>query len=248
MEQPLGFEYVVLQHYFHKGMWARAGLVDLLIKKLRKYSERENRKIASQQFDLNDSEVIAALQIAILSHIMMFIEDLAIICKSISEGETIDYYKYLDKSEQEDLGVIISNFWREINQASDDQLSKILSFAEWDSSEYILEDQKMVVSKIINDMMEKTRAFFTKVTMFRENLIKLFRRCKHAGFPILLAQAIPSGIKTYSKFEFVSIALTSPEKLGYEVVPIPYSAKTIESYENLKKDIFSFLGNCFILN
>jgi hypothetical protein len=243
MKQPLGFEYAVLQHYFHKGMWARAALVDLLIKQSRKYSERANRKIAFQQFDLNDSEVIAVLQVTIISHIMMFIEDLAIICKSISEGKTIDYYKYLDKSEQEDLGVIISNFWREVNRASDDQLSKILSFAGWDSSEYIVEDEKMVVSKIINDMLGKTRAFFTKVTMFRENHIKLFRRYKHAGFPILLAQAIPSNIKTYGKFEFVSIALTSPEKLSREVVPIPYSAKAIESYENLKKDLFSFLGN-----
>jgi len=223
-------------------MFARAGLIDILIKNLREYSEKSNLTIKAQQFDLNKNEVIATLQIAIVAHIMMFIEDLAVICKSISEGN-IGYYKYLDKPGDQDLGEVISNFYSEIESASDETLSKILSYTDVNDCEFVLEIEREIISKIRRQMIEKARAFLNRVIMFRANHIKIFRRYKHAGFPILLAQQVPSDIKAYEQFQFASLGLTSREEPAGEIVPLPYSAKAIESYENLKKDIFSFLGN-----
>jgi len=242
MAEPPNFEYIVLQHYLHKGIWARAGIIDLLIRDLRQFSGKESRNNTNKEFDLNDNEIISTLQIAIISNLMMLIEDLAIICKSILEGK-IDYYKFLDKSGDEELGKVIGNFYSEINTSSTEDLSKILSYADPKSFEFVLEEEQETVLKIKNQMIDKVRIFFNRITLFSENHRRIFRRYKHAGFPILLAQPIPPVLSTYSEFEFASLGLTSREKIEGEIVPIPFSAKAIESYESLKKDIFSFLGN-----
>ena len=241
MNNPLNFEYEVFKHYYHKGIFARNGIVIHLIDRLRENLQKENRITQHQEIGLNDNEVVAVLQLAIIAHIMMFIEDLAVICQSIKDGK-IGYYNFLDKSGDEDLGNFIRKFYEEIKNASNLDLSKILSFTDLDSFEFVKDDEKEIVSKIINQMLEKTKIFFNKIILFRENHITIFRRYKHAGFPILLAQPLPTPSDLYKNFESVSLGLTSRDKLGKEITVIPYSSKAIDSYENLQKDIFAFFG------
>ena len=241
MDNPLNFEYEVFKHYYHKGIFARAGTITHLIEYLRENLQKENRITRHQEIGLNDNEVVSVLQLAIIAHIMMLIEDLAVICQSIKDVK-IEYYNFLDKSGDEDLGVFIRKFYEEIYNASDQDLSKILSFADLDSFEFVKADEKKIVSKIIKQMLGKTRTFFNKIILFRENHIKIFRRYKHAGFPILLAQPFPTPSDLYKNFEFVSLGLTSRSTLGKELTAIPYSSKAIDSYENLEKDIFAFFG------
>ncbi|HXV66254.1 MAG TPA: hypothetical protein VD731_03355 [Nitrosopumilaceae archaeon] len=231
-----------MKHYLHKGIWARVGLIDLLIDETRKYSEKLTQGDQSIQFGLTNKEITSALQISIISHIMMLIEDIAVFCKSIGEGK-IDYYKYLDSSGDEDLGQIIKKFYDNIKQASDEQIAKILSYADVNSFEIKLNEEKEIVMKIIKLMIGKSREFFERAIFFRENHIKIYRRYKHAGFPILLAQQLPPSGDVYKGYEFAALGLTSRTSLQGEIVPLPYSKKAIESYTNLKKDIFSFLGN-----
>lgn len=241
MNNPLNFEYEVFKHYYHKGIFARAGIVTHLIAHLRENLQKENRVTEHQEVGLNDDEVVVVWQLAIIAHIMMFIEDLAVICQSIKDGK-IEYYNFLDRSGDEDLGVFIRKFYGEIQNASDQDLSKILSFTDVDSFEFVKDDEKEIVLKIIKQMLEKTRTFFNKIILFRENHIKIFRRYKHAGFPIFLAQPFPTPHDLYKNFEFVSLGLTSRGTLGKELTAIPYSSKAIDSYENLEKDIFAFFG------
>lgn len=105
MSNSLDFEWWVLKHYYQKGIFARADLIDILIKNLREFAQKSNRDSQHREFDLNDNEVIALLQLAIIAHIMMFIEDVAIICQSIKDGK-IDYYKFLDKSDRHRLKIL----------------------------------------------------------------------------------------------------------------------------------------------
>lgn len=241
MNNPLNFEYEVLKHYYHKGIFARSGIITHLIDRLRENLQKENRTTQHQEVGLNDNEIVSVLQISIISHIMMFLEDLAVICQSIKDGK-IEYYDFLDKSGDDDLGNFIKKFFNEIKNASDQDLSKILSFTDLDSFEFVNENEKKIVSEITKQMLEKIKIFFDKIILFGENHHSIFRRYKHAGFPILLTQPCPKPDELYKNFEFVSLGLTSKGNIGKELTVIPYSSKAIDSYENLVKDIFEFFG------
>lgn len=243
MSDELNFEYTVLKHYLHKGTFARAGIIQQLIDNLRTIETKENYISKPQLMGLNDDEVVSLLQIAIISHVMMFIEDLAVISKSISEGK-IDYYVYLDKSGDDDLGRVIGKFYDEIHSAPNETFQKLLSYTDLKNFEFATESEKEIIQKIMDKMIERVKEFFIKITFFRNNHIKIFRRYKHAGFPIMLVQKIPEIMQNdYSNYKFASVGLTSRNKIDEEIVPIPYSSKAIDSYENIKNDIFSFLGN-----
>ena len=245
MNKTSDFEYFVLNHYLKKGTFVRNGIIQQLIDDLRKMELKENYCSIPQEYGLNHDEVISSLQIAIISHIMMFIEDLAVISKAISEGK-IDYYDYLDKSGDDDLGIVIRKFYENICAVSDETFEKLLSFTDLSNFEFGTTEEKEIIGKIMKKMIERVKIFFNKIIFFRENHIKIFRRYKHAGFPILLIQKIPEVMAKYPDFKFVSVGLTSRENIDEELIPIPYSNKAIESYENIKNDIFSFFG--FVLH
>ena len=241
MDNPLNFEYEVLKHYYHKGIFARTGIITHLIASLRENLQKENRTTQHQEIALNDNEIVSVLQISIISHIMMFLEDLAVICQSIKDGK-IEYYDFLDKSGDDDLGNFIGNFYDKIENVSDQDLAKILSFTDLDSFQFVNENEKKIVSEIMKRILEKTKIFFQKTVLFGKNHHSIFRRYKHAGFPILLSQPCPKPDDLYKNFESVSLGLTSKGNLGKELTAIPFSSKVIDSYENLEKDIFAFFG------
>ena len=241
MSNPLNFEYEILKHYYHKGIFARAGIIVHLITHLRKNLQNVDRTTAHQKIALNDNEAVSVLQISITSHIMMFLEDLAVICQSIKDGK-IEYYDFLDKTGDDDLGNFIGNFYGDIGNATDQDLSKILSFGDLDSFELVNETEKKIILEIEKKMLEKTRIFFKKIILFGNNHHSMFRRYKHAGFPILLSQPCPKPDDLYKNFESVTLGLTSKGNIGKELTAIPFSSKAIDSYENLEKDIVAFLG------
>ena len=95
MGNPLNFEYEVFKHYYHKGIFARAGIITHLIAHLRENLQKENRITQHQEIGLNDNEAVSVLQLSIITHIMILIEDLAVICQSIKDGK-IEYYNFFD--------------------------------------------------------------------------------------------------------------------------------------------------------
>ena len=235
------FEYYVLKHYMHKGVFARTKIIKQLIEDLRNVENKENYDSKPREGGLNDDEIISAYQIAIISHIMMFIEDVAAISKSISEGK-VEYYSYLDKEDDEDLGKVIGLFYGSIIKAPDESFRAMLSYSDLKNFEFANESQKIIIENIIKKIIENVRKFFIKVALFRQNHQKIFRRYKHAGFPILLTQKIPDVMKEYVSYSFVAVGITSRENIAEELVPIPYSKKAIQSYEIITSEILSFLG------
>jgi len=246
MSEGLNWEYEILKHYHRHGMFGRRGLVSVFLDEINKNTKKKNRLTQQQDFGLNDNEVVSVLQVGAVAHIMMFIEDLAVICKAI-QSEKIDYYAYLDKKGEEDLGKVIGEFYESIIKSSDEELRKILSYIEINKFDFENDTHKKLVDSIIKQNSEKTRNFFKKVDLFQHNHIGIYRRYKHAGFPILFGLDVPRDDDLYKNYEFMSVAFTSVETLTGELASLPFSKKTLESYENLLKDIFAFLGT-IILN
>ncbi|MHB8546468.1 MAG: hypothetical protein ACYDAJ_06850 [Nitrosotalea sp.] len=242
MTVDLGSYHGVLSQYHRKGLFSRLGLVYLFLDEIKKQSDVKSNN-TPQEHRLNHREIIATLQVGAVAHIMMFIEDLAVICKSIQENN-IDYYKYLDNSGDDDLGIIIKNFYFEILSASDADIRKILGYVEPDSYSFENEEDEKFVTQIMQINMNYTRRFFEKIYVFRNSHIKIYRRYKHAGFPLLLGIEIPSSDDTlYKKFDFVSVARTSIADPVKEFTTIPFSNQILESYRNIASDIFMFLAS-----
>lgn len=241
MFENLNWEYEVLKHYHRYGIFARRGLVSVFLAEINKNIKKEKRSTQKQDFGLNDNEVISVLQVGAVAHIMMFLEDLAVICKAIQIGK-VDYYSYLDRSGEEDLGKIVGEFYNNIIKSNDDELRKILSYIEIDKFAFETNSDRQLVNSVIKQNIEKTKKFFTEVDIFRHNHIRIFRRYKHAGLPIIFGLEIPPGEVFYKNYEFMSIAFTSKEVLTNEVATLPFSTKVLESYTTLLNDIFEFLG------
>ena len=234
------FEFYVLKHYATKGVFVRRGIITQLIEDLKKVENKENYTSITQELGLNDDEVISAFQITIVSHIMMFIEDLATISKSISEGK-VEYYNYLDKKD-EDLGDIIKLFYDEIVKAPDETFRKLLSYSDLKNFEFADDSQKDIIENIITRIIENVRKFFNRIVFFIDNHHAVFRRYKHAGLPILFGQKFPELVKEYPSCDFLAVGIVSKDNITDKLIPIPYSKKAIKSYEVITSEIFSFLG------
>ncbi len=184
---------------------------------------------------------IANLQIAALSHIMMLIEDLGALSYSFLK-KNIDFYSYLDGSGDDELGKIIGDFYDSVLKLKNDDILKILGYVNPNQHRFPTTDDKNMVISLINDNIVLTKRVLANAKIFRESHIKIFRRYKHAGYPILLA---PGFSKTdedlKEKYDFISYALTSKSDLDKELAAAPFSAKVIESYRNLLADLSSLL-------
>jgi len=241
MSNSLNFEYEVLKHYIRKGIFARSKQIATWTIRARELSKQTNRNTQHMEHDLNDNEKIAVAQLAAVANLMMLIEDFVIICHSIKNGE-IDYYKYLDNKGDDELGTVIEKFFDNINNFSDQDICKMLSYGNLDSFDFLDQKEKEILGKISDGMIKQTRVFLNKLALFRHNHIKIFRRYKHAGFPIFLAQQLPPDPSMYKNFEFVTVGLTSREHIDKELSTLPYSLKVLESYDNLAKDIIAIFG------
>jgi len=240
----LGIQYEVLKRYHRKGIYARMALIQSFLNEIERIIKKSEKDIEIKRFKLNDDEVLSVLQIGIVSHIMMFIEDLGLLCKGNLSND-INFYKNLDANKENDLGMIIGNFFKSVNRVSDNELKKILGYTELENFAEFLEGNEKLTSNLIEKNLSLTREFFERVSRFRNDHIAMFRRYKHAGFPIILRTNIPEKQQHYNNFEFMSIAFTSKE-LEKEVTAIPFSYKAVKSYESISKDIFTFLGNIIL--
>jgi len=183
MDNSLSFEYEVLKQYSRKGIFARSKQIATWTMRARELNNQNIRNTQHMEHDLNYDEKIAVSQLAAVANIMMLIEDLAIIFHSIKNGE-IDYYKYLDAKGDDELGSVIGKFFDDMDNLSDQEICKILSFANLDSFEFLDTKEKEILAQIIINIITQIRKFFSKLILFRHNHIKIFRRYKHAGFPI----------------------------------------------------------------
>ena len=77
--------------------------------------------------------------------------------------------------------------------------------------------------------------------VFRDGHIDVFRRFKHAMFPIALANdEFSKHNDLASQYDFVSYAFTSSNSVGEKLISIPFSKKILESYRIFLADIYLF--------
>jgi len=241
MTKQLDFSLYVLQQYHQRGLAGRLGIVNMFIEELVKMTNSEKEESFDKKFGLSYEQKISMLQVGCISHLMMLVEDIAIFCISFMKKES-DYYKYLDKEDDEDLGLVIHQFYEKIDKLTNDEVRIILSFAHPDRHNFRDENDKQAYVSSLLKMINFSRYFLTKTAVFRTSHIGVFRRYKHAGFPILLGQKFWEGDDIYSeKFDFASYALTSKKSMIEKLTPLPFSKKTIESYLTYMQDIYLFL-------
>lgn len=239
------WELQLLQNYAKKGIYARRGLIQTFIDGIWENLKKESRTDTFEQFGLDDNEQVATLQIGAIAHMMMFIEDLGAICTALKDGTT-DYYHFLDsKDEKTELGNVVWKFFKSSESLSDDEILKILSY-DISNLNFKNKEEKRFLEILIQDIIIKSRLFLKKVTVFKVTHHEIFRRYKHAGFPIILNVAIPEDLSDYKIYDFMSIAFISETDLTEKVSVLPFSKNVLTAYEILKQDIMEFLGQVII--
>jgi len=231
----------LLQDYHKRGLAGRLGLIQHFIDAIIKNLEGKIEEIPDERFGLGSDQKNAMLQLGIISHLMMLTEDIAVFCTSFIKNES-DYYKYLDKKEDEDLGKIIYDFYDKVDDLTNDKIRKILCYIHPDKYKFENEDQKNVYTSILLKNIKFVRYFLVKTSVFYKSHFKIFRRYKHAGFPVLLASKISKDDELlYGKFDFVSFAFTSKIDVTEEITTLPFSKNAVKSYQNYSFDIYLFL-------
>jgi len=226
-----------LQEYRDHGLSARIALIKFFVEQafqnLKTYNflEEEEKKL-----DLTNNQKLSLLQIGATSHMMMLIEDMATIFTTFKENNW-DYYKYLDNKD-EDLGKIIGYFYNNIDDLKNEEIRNILGYANPSDLLDFTESDKDFLRSIIQRNTDTMQYFLQKIRRFWIGHIGIFRRYKHAGFPISLGQKLPKDDPYFGKtFNFVSLVTTSKENMSDEITLIPFSQKALESYLTLLDEI-----------
>lgn len=232
-----------LQEYHRHGLPARMAVVKFFLEQLQENLDKyiPNKSDKELEFDLNNKQKLSLLQIGTISHLMLLIEDIATIFTAFKSGEW-DYYKYLDKKEEDDLGAIIGKFYSNIDDLKDDEIRFILGYIDPKNLQNSTESEKDFLRSIIKKNIHSMRYFLIKANVFWGSHINVFRRYKHAGFPIMLGLNVPENdFVLGEKFDFVSLVSTAKGDLAEEVTIIPFSKKSIESYQTFLEEIFVIL-------
>lgn len=232
-----------LQDYHRHGMPARVGMVKFFLEQLQKNLKTYNSKLPDpeKKFNLNNKQKLALLQIGAIAHLMLLIEDVAALFTAFKSNNS-NYYKLLDKKGEDDLGAIIAKFYLGVDKLEDKEIQQILGYVDPKNLEKSDESEKDFLRFIIKKNIRSMRYFLIKSSVFWSSHIGVFRRYKHAGFPIVMGLPIPENDTVLKKkFDFTTFALTSKKELVEEVTVIPFSKKSVESYRVFLEDLFLVL-------
>lgn len=233
--KKVDFSIYVLKRYHDEGLQARVGLTNLFINQI--LNSLQNNQNDNEKIGLNQKQNLAMLQIGAISHIMMLLEDIALLCYAFQKNE-LNYYQYLDKKGEEDLGKIVGEFYSECEKFENINTRKILSYVNPDKYNFKNSEDKAVIISAMRKNITTMQVFLAKVSVFYDNHIKIYRRYKHAGFPILLGMKKPEpDTFELGSYDFISYGLTSPDVPDKEMLLIPFSKKVLLSYSQLLHDI-----------
>ncbi len=238
----LDFQLAILQEFQKMGLRARLGLVQFFLNIINSNLINPSKDPKQEIQGLNGNHKQAILQLGLIAQFMAISEDIGLLCQSFLNDE-LNYYKYLDKKGDKDLGRIIGSFFSNTGNLKPNEIRKILSYGTSDDWEFLTSDEKISVSTAITNGVFWMKYFLDKVAVFYESHIQIYRRIKHATLPIRFGYDIPTDDSWSKKFEFWSMALTSRESITKEVTVLPFSKKVVESYENLFQDINQIFNN-----
>lgn len=231
------FELGILQHYLKKGFTVRLGLVLILLNKIKENYSNPAKDPKQETFGTNTNEKMAGLQIGVISQLMILLEDIALFCHVFLQNKTFEYYEFLDKKGEEDLGKIVGSFYQNTENLTFDEIRRIMSYGKSEDFDFLNDAEKDILELAIKNSVFWMKNFLNKVSVFYISHIGVYRRIKHASLPIQLGIDIPEEDEWYKKFDFWNLGFTSPKELADTAILIPFSKKVFTSYMNLLNDI-----------
>ena len=201
-------------------------------------------KFEGENIDAETIMVKSMIQHEIIAKIMIYIEDLAIISESLLRG--VNYYALLDEKETSeetsDVGDIMKKFFKNIEHLSENDFAKIMSLG--DPQDYAKDnEEKQLLEKALKFEKEEFLEVFKKINDFGIEHHKVFRRYKHAGFPMIPGFPTPKPLPDYLKtFEFVSFVFVNKNPLDEPRI-LPFSDNVIKMYGIMIAGIQSILSD-----
>ena len=234
------FQIFLLQEYHRRGLAGRLGLAHLAIEQIMKIQKNPPPDPSDDKFGLNYKEKLCLLQFAAIAYLMMVIEDIALFCNSFLKNDP-EYYQHLDRKEEDDLGDLISMFYSKIDSLTNDEVRQILSIVHPNEFELKTDEDKNTLISALNKNINLMRVFLAKTRVFYESHIAIFRRFKHAGFPIMFGNDIPHEDDLFDKFDLITFAFTSRKDIVESLTALPFSKKAIQSYLTFLLDIYQVM-------
>lgn len=227
-------EYFLLRNYKVMSLITRGILLRADLEAIEKIQKNEwFVKFEEAELEKSKRMTIGMVQADIIAKMMMYVEDFAI----ISEGllRETSYYELLDQKinpntkEEEDIGKIIKSFFEKIDNLSENDLQKILSYGEPEDYTKDLTELELLKKSLAKELEEFKRVV-QLISNFGKEHHPYFRRYKHAGFPFNPGLPIIQPLPDYAKqFDFISIVYVNKNPFEEPKI-IPYSDKVKESY------------------
>lgn len=226
-------EYVLLRNY-RENIIARGFLIRLPFYALEQIESNSWYRLIS---DEDKPRVRSIMQIDIVSKMMMYIEDLAILSESF--GSARDFYEIIT-DENIDIGEKTGNFINDVEAMTFKRLSQIMCYFDIDQ---ISSDELWIgiLKKHLDYHTEKIRKGLRSIASFSKANHIFYKRFKHAGMPIFRGFT-PKGPASppLDKFESFSLVAEGPNPFEDTVV-IPYSKLTLKRYEIVINELQSIL-------
>lgn len=245
MAEIPNFEMAILQAYQKKGLPARLSLVLFFLSKISTNYTNPAKDPKQETYGTNANEKMAILQLGAISQLMILLEDVALFCYVFLQDKPFDYYQFLDKKGEDDLGAIIGNFYKNTENLTFNEIRKIMSYGKSNDFDFLNDDDRKILEIAIKNGVSWGHYFLNKLSVFYDSHIAIFRRIKHASFPIQIGLEIPKDDEWHSKFDFWSLGFTSKELKDTASI-LPFSKMAANSYTNLVEDIHLCFTN--ILN
>ncbi len=226
-------EYVLLRNYLEnivsRGFLLRIPFVAL-----------EQIEKNSWHIQIPDDEklrVRSLIQIDIVSKIMMYVEDLAILAESFHLNR--DFYELL-MDENVDIGDKTGKFINEVDSFTHKKLLQIMSYLDTDQ---ISLDEKWrgLLKKHFDYHIEKVRRILQEIASFSKANHLIYKRFKHAGMPIFVNSVPnPPSSLPLDKFEAFNVVAQGSNPVEDSVI-IPYSKSVMKRYEKIINELPTLL-------
>lgn len=170
-------------------------------------------------------EVRTMIQIEIISKIMMYIEDFAVLAQSRMWQRS--YYSFLT-NKSIDLGSMVGDFIKRLDHLSYDEICKVMSYLNATGSGSYDELLRKHIDYHVNKMKNKLKEI---KDFSSEAHHGIYKRFKHAGMPIIsgcpVQFAVSDPLRQFDSFNIVSMGL-DPLK---DIIIVPYSSRVVHKYE-----------------
>ncbi|QLH10270.1 hypothetical protein [Nitrosarchaeum sp. AC2] len=226
-------EYFLLKNYTRENVFARGTLTNFIST----YIDMVNNdsvflkikgKIEKHHFQGKDKQkILCLLHIDLVSKLLLFIEDYAIFAESFRQKRSF-YSIVSSNNKEDDVGLLIKKFLENAPNFSFEEIQQILSYASSDVLE-LSEKEKEVVDKIQHGNIEDMRRVFKDMHEFGKSHHLIFKRFKHAGFPVFLG--LESEKSTRFKDYETFFAVMGGKSITSDVHYFPLSNKIREIIE-----------------